>query len=174
MNNDDNNSDTDNSVIINNKHIKYKTIIYTLEDMNKAKIHSDTRTGTTLKNLHVYKVNHNNMDERIDNNILNYSSASEHLYLSDWDKYIDKIHNMIMNMGMGMCMIERNNIYRKYVDIYNPEITITYECRFKGLDRKRHCEATYVKDGVTIYNKVKTTPKKLYNSMKRFIRDICG
>jgi hypothetical protein len=85
-----------------------------------------------------------------------------------WNKYIDKLDNIILNKLESMCLVERNNVCRKYASNINNSYII-FEYRFKGIPTKSECSIKYVVDNKVMYHNITDTPKHLYKS---FIQSI--
>lgn len=85
-----------------------------------------------------------------------------------WTKYVNLFEKMVFNALPGMCLVEKNNISRKYKDA-EEEIYIEY--RFKGDPSRQYCQVTYTDEGVVVFQKRKQTPKKIYKSFTKFLED---
>jgi hypothetical protein len=86
-----------------------------------------------------------------------------------WEKYIKKINNLITNEFPHMCLIEKNNVYRKYVSNYDKDTYFEVKYRFKGDTQRSVCEVVYVQSGNIKYNIIKSSPRKLYKKLYKII-----
>ena len=114
----------------------------------------------TMNNKQIVQENNHNLNRCSDN----YKQKDK------WNKYIKKIDNIILNKIESMCLIERNNISRKYSsNIDNSYIDCEY--RFKGIPNKSYCTIKFVCNDIVVYEKSKKTPKKLYKKFVKFINE---
>jgi hypothetical protein len=106
---------------------------------------------------------------------------------SRWNKYIHKLHTFIVDELDGFCLVEKNNVMRRYKtplreekqkngDTMYSQFQYVFECRFQGDKERCYCNArlTYiqkreVKDEpknyyftYTIFDIQEKTPSKLY------------
>lgn len=114
----------------------------------------------TMNNKQIVQENNHDLNRCSDN----YKQKDK------WNKYIKKIDNIILNKIESMCLIERNNISRKYSsNIDNSYIDCEY--RFKGIPNKSYCTIKFVCNDIVVYEKSKKTPKKLYKKFVKFINE---
>lgn len=85
-----------------------------------------------------------------------------------WEKYISKVTKLVVEDFPDMCLIEKTNVYRKYVS-NTSDSTVELEFRFKGVPHMTKCEVVYRENGEIVFHKSTKNPKKLYNAMKDFI-----
>lgn len=109
---------------------------------------------------------------------------------SRWNKYVHKIHTFIVDDLDGFCMVEKNNVMRRYKtplrntissdgDVVYSQLQFMFECRFQGDPSRKYCNAKlcYIqkhetKDTnssyyftYTIFNITEKTPSKLYRKV---------
>lgn len=99
-----------------------------------------------------------------------YGNIEKVIKKSSWDKYIKRITKLVYEEMPSMCLVEKNNVYRKFVSNIQDSV-FEIEFRFKGTPDKMRCEAKYTDNGKIIYHKIKKTPKKLYKSINNFVYD---
>ena len=85
-----------------------------------------------------------------------------------WERYIGKVTNLVTEDFPDMCLIEKTNVYRRYVS-NTSDSTIELEFRFKGVPHMSKCKVTYKENGEIAFYKITRDPKKLYKAMKDFV-----
>lgn len=102
-------------------------------------------------------------------NDIHIQSSIKYNFEDKWDKYIKKMNNLIIGEFPDMCLIEKNNVYRKYVSNNDENTYFEIQYRFKGNTQTHICECSYIQKGVVKYNIIKKTPKKLYKKLYKII-----
>lgn len=124
----------------------------------------------TMNNKQIFQENNHNHNLKHCSCNGNSNGSDNYKQKDKWNKYIKKIDNIILNKIESMCLIERNNISRKYSsNIDNSYIDCEY--RFKGIPNKSYCTIKFVCNDIVVYEKSKKTPKKLYKKFVKFINE---
>lgn len=91
-------------------------------------------------------------------------------FCSKWKKYINKIHQLIIEEIPNMCLVEKTNVsYRYESNIAKNKRTIMFECRYEGIPERQQCTGLIIENGKTIFHMTKKTPKRLYKYISDFI-----
>ena len=98
-----------------------------------------------------------------------YYTKDELKNCSKWDKYVNKIHYIIMDEIPNMCLVEKTNTSFKNETSDSSNVYVSFECRFQGVAERQMCHAIITEDKTTLFEKTKSTPRKLYKSIKHFI-----
>ena len=91
-------------------------------------------------------------------------------YCSKWKKYINKIHNLIMDEIPNVCLVDKTNVSYRYEsnDTKNKR-TIMFECRYEGIPERQKCTGVIIENERTLFHMTKKTPKRLYKYLIDFI-----
>ena len=150
---------------------KPKTILETLIEMNRS--YSSSGMASIDTSSIDFTGNHKHCVYTMENNqfVTYYHGVRnvDDLSTTDkWVKYVNLFEKMVFNALPGMCLVEKNNVSRKYKDA-EEEIYIEY--RFKGDPSRQYCQVTYTDEGVVVFQKRKQTPKKIYKSFTKFLEN---
>lgn len=95
-------------------------------------------------------------------------SKKDMKHSSKWKKYMKKIHDVVMTELPDMCLIQKtNNSYCYHSN--DSKYTLSFECRTEGIPTEQRCTAVIYNCGYNVFFKTKRTPKRLYNSILKFI-----
>lgn len=99
-----------------------------------------------------------------------YYTKADLKHCSKWKKYINKIHNLILEEIPNMCLVEKTNVCFKYAsNDGNDSRKVMFECRYEGVQTRSKCSGVIIENGKKIFHITKKTPKKLYKSLTDFI-----